>query len=170
MRYKSDSWLPVWFLCATIMPRFMAFDSVEKTVIFGGLGIVLVLLLMFGGSLNSPQTPQSAAEKKAEDERSSRVALAANMANAIKKSMRDPDSFKLNSVLIMEKTGAVCYEYRARNGFGGMNVGQAVLSSKGDLKTNEMDGFHTLWKKECAHKIGNEEATTVSYLLDHFSQ
>ena len=48
--------------------------------------------------------------------------------------MRDPDSFKLSSVIIMDK-GAVCYEYRAHNGFGGVNVACAcafVVQRLGD--------------------------------------
>ena len=92
--------------------------------------------------------PASSQQKKAdEDKRSGAIAVAAVGAASIKRAMRDPDSFKLTSALIISKTGAVCYEYRARNGFNGMNVGRAVLSPKGALKTDEMAGFATLWNK-----------------------
>jgi hypothetical protein len=94
------------------------------------------------------------------------IAFAALGADSIKRSMRDPDSFKLTSALIIDKTGTVCYEYRARNGFNGMNFSQAVLSSKGVFKTNEMDGFATLWNRECAHKQGEEQQMAVSMLMD----
>jgi hypothetical protein len=95
------------------------------------------------------------------------IAKAANVAIELKRAMRDPDSFRLSSVLIIEKTNAVCYEYRSRNGFGGMNVGQAVLSPKGSFRTNEMDGFHTLWRSECSGKMGREVVDAVTFLLDH---
>jgi len=108
----------------------------------------------------SSSTPQ---ENKAD----SRIAGAATIARILKKSMRDPDSFKLESVLIMDTTGSVCYKYRARNGFNGLNVEQAVLSSKGKFKTSDMDGFTSLWNRECAHKTGSEEVQNVSFLLDH---
>ena len=83
------------------------------------------------------------------------IAKAANVAIELRRAMRDPDSFQLSSVLIIEKTNAVCYEYRSRNGFGGMNVGQAVLSPKGIFRTNEMEGFRALWRSECSGKRGN---------------
>ena len=80
--------------------------------------------------------------------------IAAAEASLIKNAMRNPDSFKLNEVLLM-KNGSSCFEYRAQNGFGGMNVGQAVYSNPtGKLKTNEMGGFPSLWNKECANQSG----------------
>jgi hypothetical protein len=70
--------------------------------------------------------------------------------------MRNPDSFKVSSVLVIG-TETACYEYRAQNGFGGMNVGSAVLAlRKNAFKTNEMNGFVQLWNKECAHKSGTD--------------
>jgi len=89
------------------------------------------------------------------------------MAKSLQKVMRDPDSFNLSSVSIVEKTGAVCYQYRSRNGFNGMNAGSAVLSPSGKFKTSEMDGFTVLWNKGCAHQPAREEVSTVSYLVEH---
>lgn len=78
--------------------------------------------------------------------------------------MRDPESFKLESALVINGTGAVCYDYRARNGFGGLNVGHAVLSPDGKtFKTNEEDGFTKLWNKECVNKTGKEVATAIRW-------
>ena len=79
-------------------------------------------------------------------------------------SMRNPSSFKLSNVLFMED-GAVCYEYRAQNGFGGMNVGSAVLSPRGTIKTNEMEGYRTLWNLECANKSGYDKTWEVNYAI-----
>jgi hypothetical protein len=56
--------------------------------------------------------------------------------------MRDPDSFKIGRVWIIqsvkENTWA-CYTYNARNGFGGMNVGRAIYGprSKKDMVTGK---------------------------------
>jgi hypothetical protein len=87
---------------------------------------------------------------------------AVNGAITLKKTMRDPESFQLESTLLIEGTGAVCYEYRARNGFGGLNAGKAVVSGDGkQFKTREMDGFHGLWNKECAGKLGTEVAAGI---------
>jgi hypothetical protein len=42
------------------------------------------------------------------------------------------------------KDGTVCYGHRAQNGFGGMNIGNAVFTPSGNFKTDEMDGFAPL--------------------------
>jgi hypothetical protein len=80
----------------------------------------------------------------------------------LRRSMRNPDSFKLVGVLVMDG-GAVCYTYRAQNGFGGMNLGSAVLSSAGSFKTNEMPGFSVLWNRECANKTGQDETWMIKH-------
>src|ERR1041385_4523363 len=61
-------------------------------------------------------------------------------AKILHSSMRDPDSFKIGRVWIIQsakygEAAWICYEYYARNGFGGMNFNRAVYSphSKKDL-------------------------------------
>jgi hypothetical protein len=44
--------------------------------------------------------------------------VAALGVETLKKSMRNPDSFKLTSVFIVKATGATYYEFRSQNGFG----------------------------------------------------
>jgi len=76
----------------------------------------------------------------------------------LRSSMRNPESFKLTSALVIDKTGVVCYEYRAQNGFGGMNASKAVAF--GPLLT--MDTYDTRsafvrsWNRQCAGKSGTE--------------
>lgn len=102
------------------------------------------------------------AENKQKDDEA--IQKATIGAIALKKAMRDPESFKLESALVINGTGAVCYDYRARNGFGGVNVGHAVLSSDGKrFKTNAEDGFTKLWNKECVNKTGKEVATAIRW-------
>lgn len=104
-----------------------------------------------------------AAEKK---RKHAAIQQASAGAIILKKSMRDPDSLKLESALVINGTGAVCYEYRAKNGFGGMNVGHAVLSADGkQFRTSEMDGFTKMWNKECANKSGTEAATAIRWFV-----
>ncbi len=130
-------------------------------VVFLGIIILASLSSIFSSSAPPPGTPEQAAAKKKEDEAVQRATVGAV---ALKKAMRDPESFKLESALVINGTDAVCYDYRAKNGFGGMNVGHAVLSADGKrFKTSEMDGFAKLWNKECAGKSGTEVAAAIRW-------
>jgi hypothetical protein len=94
------------------------------------------------------------------------LARAAQGASSLKKAMRNPASFDLSQVLAM-KDGAVCYEYRAQNGFGGFNVERAVLSPKGKFKGSDDEGFAGLWNRECAGKTGDDQTANVKLLLKY---
>jgi hypothetical protein len=63
--------------------------------------------------------------------------------------MRNPASFELMEVGL-SPAGAACYTYHAQNGFGGLNVEQAVIG-KG-FKTSGQPGFEDAWNRECAGK------------------
>ena len=73
-------------------------------------------------------------------------------AATLQKAMRNPESFNLSSAILL-KTGTVCYTYRAQNGFGGMNIENAV--PKGRILTNDED-----WNKTCANRLGQEMVTS----------
>lgn len=141
-----------------------------KTVVVAFLGIVIIAAMssIFSPSSDSsaakqePQTPEQVAAKKKEDEAVQRAMIGAM---TLKKTMRDPDSFKLESALVIDGSGVVCYDYRARNGFGGMNAGHAVFTTK-TFKTNDMDGFTRLWNRECADKRGFEVGAAASRMLN----
>lgn len=70
-------------------------------------------------------------------------------AKALRGMMRDPDSFRLTSVHVIaedqKSSGAACYEYRSRNGFGGYTQGQAVLTPKGKLFADNA----AVWNAHC---------------------
>lgn len=105
--------------------------KVKKQV--GILGIIFSLIV--GGAIfsgvtaskkeeiaqanKSPQ--QIAAEKAKKDADLHRYAVAVAAAKSIKGAMRDPDSLKFDSMRVSEDGKTVCAEYRAKNGFGGMN-------------------------------------------------
>jgi len=131
----------------------------------GKIGKILALIVLMAGIWGIVSSERQRATDKNSFPDGAAIARAANAAIELKHAMRDPDSFQLSSVSIIYPTKAACYEYRSRNGFGGMNVGQAVLSPKGLFKTNGMDGFRALWKSECTGKRGYEEADAVTYLL-----
>jgi hypothetical protein len=130
------------------------------------LGFILVVVIMGGiGAIVTP-TPSSPVVSPAQqvanqkDEAAFQQAVAG--AKQLKKSMRNPDSFKLGETLIMDD-GAVCYDYRAQNGFGGMNVGHAVLAPDGKFKSTDSPGYATLWNKECANKTGVDKTWQIGY-------
>ena len=131
------------------------------------LGVVaagFLALVALGYLINRVQEEQqSPADKEAKEKEQVRIAFAAGGAKQLRDAMRNPDSFKLTQALIMGD-GAVCYDYRAQNGFGGMNAEKAVLAPDGRFATTGSDGFHALWNKECADKTGLDETWAVGYV------
>jgi len=124
-------------------------------------GIPFVVAIARNSSGVKPAVPAKTAEQKRQDDAAQRALLGSHL---LKNSMRDPDSYKLERAIVVDQTGAVCYEYRAKNGFGGVNVGNAVLSRDGKkIKTSEMDGFAALWKKECENKTGYDASTAIRW-------
>ena len=85
------------------------------------------------------------------------IPIAARGAEALKESMRNPDSFKLSSAFFMPNN-AVCYQYRAQNGFGGMNVEEAVLTPKNALRNDRAS-----WARYCAGRKGKNRTWDVNY-------
>lgn len=102
-------------------------------------------------------------EQKRKDDAA--VQLATAGARLLKKAAKNPDSFKLESALVVEKTGAVCYQYRAQNSFGAIVPGQAVLSANGKrFLTDTDDGFVRSWNAQCGGKTGREYATAIRWM------
>ena len=82
----------------------------------------------------------------------------------LKKAMNDPEKFKLESALVIDETGAVCYEFRAPNSFGAIIKGQAVLARDGkQFLLNTDSGFSKLWNRECAGKRGIDAAAAIRW-------
>lgn len=133
--------------------------------IFIGIPIFIGMFGRLTGGTNETakaETSEQAAIRKKKD---AAVQRATDGAVTLKKAMRNPDSFKLESAFVIDSTYAVCYEYRAQNGFGGVNAGRAVLSADGKrFKISTMDGFAILWNKECANKTGTETAASIRWL------
>ena len=75
----------------------------------------------------------------------------AHAAVEIKHMMKDPDSFKLKSAVLMAD-GSACYTYSATNTFGGRMEEYGVLTPTGKILLNDP----TPYNKFCAGKTGHE--------------
>lgn len=71
----------------------------------------------------------------------------AMFAAGVKSKMRDPSSFALESARSNEDATVICLEYRARNGFGGMNKEFIV----GTTKKVSQDAV--AWNKHCTKPL-----------------
>jgi len=104
---------------------------------------------------------KAAAEQKREQLGIQRATAGARL---LKKNANNPDSFRLETVLVIDKTNAVCYEFRATNAFGALMRGQAVLAADGKrFLTNTDTGFSQLWRSECENQYGQNVATAIRW-------
>lgn len=108
-------------------------------------------------------TPEQKAKQKEEEAR--RTALRAQAivgAVALRRSMKDPTAFTLTSLVLMPD-GAKCYEFRAKNSFGAILPGEAILTEKGKMLLHERDGnaFVSAWNASCTKPRG-EDLTSVA--------
>jgi hypothetical protein len=126
------------------------------------IGIVGLIVFMSSTPSNSEKAPEpkKTPEQAAADERLGLAKVSAIFgAQQLKKSMKDPESFELQSLIVMDD-GAACYHFRAKNSFGGIFPSTAVLTPRGHLFAKELVGndFALVWNKECADKAGIEIA------------
>jgi hypothetical protein len=91
------------------------------------------------------------------------VVIAATMQLELRDAMRNPDSFKIEQILAMPN-GATCYQYRAENGFGGVNRERAVFSGL-KFKVSGSDGFSALWNRNCVGKTGQDITDNVQIVI-----
>ncbi len=87
---------------------------------------------------------QAASSAKAEAPFQDRVTASRAFAKAIRQAARDPESVSFDTVRANDDGTTLCAEYRARNGFGGMNRSVAVLSGRA-LHFDKA----TVWNKHC---------------------
>jgi len=114
----------------------------------------MLILGMCSTNHNSPPA-KSADQIKTETEKTNKLTKAIAAAITIKRAMRNPESFKIESAILMDN-GSVCYQFISQNGFGGMNRMKAVHYGADNIKTSEMEGFSGKWNKECAKKQGED--------------
>jgi hypothetical protein len=128
------------------------------TWLFAGLICFVALSAIFGGrgsqsiapaatTAASAAAPAGAAPEKKPDPDIDAALRVGNLVLNLRAAARNPDSFRLTKAYRM-KNGAACIEYRAQNGFGGLNVGKALAIGT-QFKTNETEGFAGAWNHYC---------------------
>lgn len=123
--------------------------------------VVATMVSNLGNKDTSPGEggrPKKAAVEKSPEEIAIEkgTATAAVAAKSLRDAMRNPDSLVLEKALVMD-SGAVCIEYRAQNGFGGMNRASAVVPpGTAKLLNGDAPGFDKSWNKNCAGKTGHD--------------
>lgn len=98
-------------------------------------------------------TKTNAVETAQQDERAN---LAITYARLIRKQAHDPDSVEFTSVFMSYESNAICYRYRARNGFNALRQAAFMITSKGELKDESSKGFSAAWNRDCVNKNGQE--------------
>ena len=85
-----------------------------------------------------------------------RANLAITYARLIRKQAHDPDSVEFLSVLMSYESKAICYRYRARNGFNALRQAAFMITSRGELMDESSKGFSAAWNRDCVNKNGQE--------------
>ena len=86
---------------------------------------------------------QELARIKETDLKEKRFRVAVALLKSVKASLRDPESFAIEYVGVNEDATVACVEYRAKNGFGGMNKEFAVYAKNNISQSPES------WNKNC---------------------
>jgi len=92
--------------------------------------------------------------------RENQIFIARMGAVQLKQAMKDPEAFELRS-LVLTPNGTACYSYRAKNSFGAILPGHAVLTRKGNmiLQEQDQDSFARIWNAQCSGHSGDELVT-----------
>jgi hypothetical protein len=136
--------------CGAAVPKPTGRLAIFIAGVFG-----LIVFSSIYRSTSAP-TPQAAVSTTptAQDEYFKVVLMGAKL---LKKSVKNPDSFKLNSA-IRTTDGTICYEYRATNSFNAVVPGTfTVLPNRGSA--DEKD-----WIKHCYGQSGTDYTYIKSVL------
>ncbi len=107
-----------------------------------------------------PHKPAKNPQEKAETEKNhnEKFARVLTGAQTVKKTLRKPDGFKLEGVML-KRNSTICYSFSTHAGFGKLKQGAAILVGKENIMTNETEEFEDLWHDEC--EGGNGENLTA---------
>lgn len=127
-------------------------------LLFGFLGISIVAGIISASlseqnriTAEAAKTPEvRAAERVEKDANFARSLVATAFAKSLRDAARDPDSLKIESLRVSDDAKTVCSEYRAKNGFGGMNREFMVVVNG---KTSQQAGA---WNKHCRGRMHDE--------------
>lgn len=113
------------------------------------LTAVVSLLLPSGETKSSTTNNDEIARKEkeaienAKKSEQKQNALALLLYETIRSGLRDPESMRISSLLVDPTASIACMEYRARNGFGGVNSELAVYSN------GKINNDAKSWNKHC---------------------
>jgi hypothetical protein len=128
-----------------------------------GLGVAAALAISYKGGPGASPSPADALTAKVDPE-AKQLAVASAAMLQLRASMRDPRSFELAWAAAMPD-GAICYLYRAHNGYGGMDEQGAILR-QGSLQTTAAEAGKAAWNRECGNaKTGKEITAAVRVIL-----
>lgn len=125
----------------------------KRTSLAVRLVVVLLGVTFVGVSVQQslglgPSRPEPTAEQKAASQAAARRATTAAAAmKVLRQNMRDPESLVWEDVRADADGRLVCLQYRARNGFGGMNREQAVV------KDGTVSSSPSVWNKQCTQPL-----------------
>jgi hypothetical protein len=139
----------------------------RKQVGAGTALLVIAVLCVIAYNVSSGVDPTPAAAAPTAASRKADLELNAAIAagRMLKRSAKDPSSFKMESFLIFPG-GAACYEYRAKNSFGALVPAKAVFTPPAILVTSEHDHsrFVRAWDATCTRPDGAERAGGLNLL------
>lgn len=141
--------------CGTVFPPTTRGQKLGGCLIiaFGIPAAISLISVMFhGGSVPKP-TPSPTSTEAPVDPNAITPAM---VGLSLKSAARDPDSLVIDHANQNAKQTYVCVEYRAKNGFGGMNREHAVFTNKGG------DMSARAWNKRCT----TSNLTDVTYLVN----
>ncbi len=119
--------------------------SLMSKLILGLIGIGIASSMI--GQKPDSQAPVALAPKEPVDPNIElRFRKTVLVAKTVKAALRNPDSVQWAGMLANDDASVICIEYRAQNGFGGMNL-EHVAFAKGKLQTSAQ-----AWNKHCAAK------------------
>ena len=129
-----------------------------STKIIAGLFGFVILASIIAQNSNTASTTMASSKKEVDPLIEKRFQTTVMVAKSVKASLRNPDSVVWSGILANDDASVVCIEYRAQNGFGGMNLGQ-IAYVKGKLQTSA-----AVWNKNCADKQMNN-MKNIKYAL-----
>lgn len=86
---------------------------------------------------NNKPAEQVSRESKEKDAEVRRFAAATVAEEAVKRAVRDPDSVRFNQMRVNADGSIVCAEFRAKNGFGGMEIERLVWVNGNPLRGDQ---------------------------------
>jgi hypothetical protein len=126
------------FLMPYIFWWFLLRQGYSKQSRIIGFGWMIFLLLVAGLSQANPSGLPTAEHKAPDEAASKRNTNIVMYARSLKAAARNPDSIVYDEVLANGDGTLVCFNYRAQNGFGGMNRETVAFSTAGGAQDRKI--------------------------------